>query len=1283
MSDTILLSARCVGVDIINYGTKGSGFLSRMYQHATSSSGKTSADLRWITVSQSKPFSMDDGCAPDFIYDSVYKSEVFNDLACSNGIYPSLMVSIKCPVGMNCNISLNVYIESVKINSGKPMILCGCTFSRKDLMGFDAAAGVTYCGTLVSEFCVGAKAFIDVVVPMSVVGMNNMVHPFAPLRLSGLAGSENSLYFPPNATDNDDSTRDSSIATEVVTTSLIGKKDVSNSASRKTTSASPNPMAAPYVFYAPDDATPNECKHRAPGVQVNEMVFEPKRLTHIPAMFFENYAGALKRSLGAWRTRRQLEGLRQGFFRNTEEAHSVNWHEVCISVVEARLDCAPSPSRSFSSIRPFTIYEASRDIDRTDGGADGKVRRQVLDMLTKTRRECFPGLSDAASDAQDMNTRERKKSGLLSWGTREKGDAYRPSTYVNLSIRDDNQLFEYEIGQTNTEYYQFNPVFGSNAQASCVKSPNQDSQAANDGGATIETMDATYEFRRYDVKDNGNGETLERSEERAVRQPEVNLVHGINSVFRRYVPSCKGACIMLDLCIESVKSGIPGTEYKAASPIVGTARIPLEANMGNDFWVPVEMTAPEAQQGFPLLTSAWLHVEISVSSPSDNANTSVARKLVAPASMPMTVVYSRDHDGEKKQLLEDEIADAWNERNAGIDIPTGQDGDKVENVIADCYEWQWLCGYTGCDPLAVGGANGVKNEDSESSNLTTLRPRVDVLYPIKWLDSYIEALENFLMEALEVLQSLREMHNNANGNCFRASVLKKDWQVQPLPINFHMQMVTMRRLDAKTSSVFSGINYSADGAPIDRPVAQSVRSDRLIDSLTCGCFTAHAMGFKKGGLEAYQLNLLATKSKLDKLVIQYHQSVVTKNESLKSATNEISALSRGSSRGLSPTGAEATMLAHVRDQVLQYELDVMLIAKRRLVVMSQILTVSMNALLFKLALVEEGYVQGSVAEQWVKHGFPVVFESLLSISGNERGMLEDTMVAVESLVSYRFRIRKASDDATDSTADNLKPHQRIRIADPNSANVDLRGREIILTLSKTSMKKLPESMQVAAEHDTLLIYPIPALFTQGLDIQQSIENVMGSSARKESSAGAEHLGSLELEHFVNARSLEILNRYCDAVKPLSDLELQQRASVGNSQQKNVHPWLGRLAEHVRFTGKSEKNVAMLMEVQRVCHFLCGCKVTFCKSGKDRTGMVITLEQSRILGERFGCGDSTERVIKDADLMRLHGPRLQVCTKNIGKAIYSMNKLQVQFLPNLLRPPRSTMEDLTLFKSDNT
>jgi hypothetical protein len=130
---------------------------------------------------------------------------------------------------------------------------------------------------------------------------------------------------------------------------------------------------------------------------------------------------------------------------------------------------------------------------------------------------------------------------------------------------------------------------------------------------------------------------------------------------------------------------------------------------------------------------------------------------------------------------------------------------------------------------------------------------------------------------------------------------------------------------------------------------------------------------------------------------------------------------------------------------------------------------------------------------------------------------------------------------------------------------------------------------------------------------------------------------------------------------------------------------------------------MLCEVERLSLAIDACKVTFCKSGtvfiainimflgslhffrfivgKDRTGMCVTLEQSRALGEVFGCGDKQDRLLGDANIMRVHGARIMIAEKNIGRKVYSINKLQAQFLPLLYRPPASVQEDM--MKTDET
>ena len=101
-------------------------------------------------------------------------------------------------------------------------------------------------------------------------------------------------------------------------------------------------------------------------------------------------------------------------------------------------------------------------------------------------------------------------------------------------------------------------------------------------------------------------------------------------------------------------------------------------------------------------------------------------------------------------------------------------------------------------------------------------------------------------------------------------------------------------------------------------------------------------------------------------------------------------------------------------------------------------------------------------------------------------------------------------------------------------------------------------------------------------------------------------------------------------------EKSNRSPGSSSLQMSLssHPLLEELTEMILTSSNiNSKNVDMLVAVERVCVMLGGCRVTFCKSGKDRTGMAVTYEQSRQLGERFGCGQSTQRILKDANIMR--------------------------------------------------
>lgn len=192
----------------------------------------------------------------------------------------------------------------------------------------------------------------------------------------------------------------------------------------------------------------------------------------------------------------------------------------------------------------------------------------------------------------------------------------------------------------------------------------------------------------------------------------------------------------------------------------------------------------------------------------------------------------------------------------------------------------------------------------------------------------------------------------------------------------------------------------------------------------------------------------------------------------------------------------------------------------------------------------------------------------------------------------------------------------------------------------------------------------------------------------DSSQGRTH--NLHLQHDVNLKGLRDVNAYCMKLLPVGRDESTHRIMTGKalspvSRRKSLnattHPMVKTLHDTILSSSLALKNVDLLIEVERLSVMLGGCRITFCKSGKDRTGMACTLEQSRQLGERYGCGMSVPRILKDANLMRVHGCRLLIAEKNIGRKVYSINKLQAQFLPVMFRPPNQVCEDI--MKKDNS
>lgn len=90
--------------------------------------------------------------------------------------------------------------------------------------------------------------------------------------------------------------------------------------------------------------------------------------------------------------------------------------------------------------------------------------------------------------------------------------------------------------------------------------------------------------------------------------------------------------------------------------------------------------------------------------------------------------------------------------------------------------------------------------------------------------------------------------------------------------------------------------------------------------------------------------------------------------------------------------------------LLAFESSCLSVGRRRMYALSQALSVVASSFLLKIDLVIAGKVPLAMATRWQEHGFLIVFEGLLSVTGNERSMLEDTVSAVSALRAFQIRL---------------------------------------------------------------------------------------------------------------------------------------------------------------------------------------------------------------------------------------------------------------------------------------
>ncbi|GMF09147.1 unnamed protein product [Phytophthora lilii] len=287
-----------------------------------------------------------------------------------------------------------------------------------------------------------------------------------------------------------------------------------------------------------------------------------------------------------------------------------------------------------------------------------------------------------------------------------------------------------------------------------------------------------------------------------------------------------------------------------------------------------------------------------------------------------------------------------------------------------------------------------------------------------------------------------------------------------------------------------------------------------------------------------------------------------------------------------------------------------------------------------------------VLDQMAKVGFLIGWESLISSHGKELYMISDAWVAIKCLETFSFKLCEATNMEV-----VVEKHEEL-------------GYIIKVPVPPAQFAILPESLRLGG-----LISVTAVLFTQGINEMQSLANMVGHSG-------------VSIQRKINSTSFRTISEYYNRFTEVCGIGMSE-ISVGS------HPdeILRNLRVSVESENSASKNTCILLHAADAVRSLNGGRVTYCKSGKDRTAMSTTLEQARLLVQRkrhvlqeIESGGATEygplEEVKDvANTMREFGVRIHIAKKNVGRFKYSFNSLQRKLLPEIYRPPMSTIQDM--------
>ena len=264
-------------------------------------------------------------------------------------------------------------------------------------------------------------------------------------------------------------------------------------------------------------------------------------------------------------------------------------------------------------------------------------------------------------------------------------------------------------------------------------------------------------------------------------------------------------------------------------------------------------------------------------------------------------------------------------------------------------------------------------------------------------------------------------------------------------------------------------------------------------------------------------------------------------------------------------------------------------------------------------------------------------ECLLSTHGDEQGMLEDLVVAAAWLDGVSFHFVGSLEDGSS---------WRVR-----------RGRHGAIDVDRVVTGPLKDVLINASAGGSLKNARITidcAMFSQGINEWQTVANLSGDRT---------------LQVDCNRRNYSNLAKHVDRLSNVAKAlaSSDEKASV----DVEIDGWKTLLKEISTAVSESSnaagKHVHVLLKTSDLARALSGGHTICCKSGKDRTGVAVTLEETRALAARFRVVDE----VHVCKVLRRHGVRRRNLLRNTNQDKYAFNAVQVKSLPRCYRPPAGT------------